>query len=252
VSTAELSRDVAAAATLRLLALALAPPDDDTVVEVAALAGALAEADTRNTLLAELALAADDADVGHLAEAHERLFGGTVAVAPYEGSYEADPFRQARQMADVAGFYRAFDAHAHGGEAERPDHAGAELEFLSFVAMRRIDARNDDRFDDACRCAELEHAFLADHAGRWLPGFFAELAAAADEPYHRAVARLGSWAITGEIERRGLEIARAPLQRAPRLAVEADEVTCGAAGAMAPVLELAEPHRGRRPGGRSG
>ena len=40
------------------------------------------------------------------------------ASPPYEGSYEVDPFRQGRQMADVAGFYRAFGAEA--ARARRP------------------------------------------------------------------------------------------------------------------------------------
>ena len=37
-----------------------------------------------------------------IAASQARLFGGKVEVAPYEGSYEEDPFRQARQMSDVA------------------------------------------------------------------------------------------------------------------------------------------------------
>jgi len=51
---------------------------------------------------------------GRYAHRTRRRDGGKVEVARYEGSYEDDPFRQARQMSDIAGFCRAFGAGAHG------------------------------------------------------------------------------------------------------------------------------------------
>ena len=93
-------------------------------------------------------------------------------MAPYEGSYEDDPFRQARQMSDISGFYRAFGAEAHGPAFERPDHAGCELEFLAYLGARRLVAENADHLDEADLCVEVEEGFLREHAGRWLPTFF--------------------------------------------------------------------------------
>jgi TorA maturation chaperone TorD len=178
-----------------------------------------------------------------LGMAQQRVFGGKVAVAPYEGSYEDDPFRQARQMSDVAGFYRAFGAEAHGPAHERPDHAGCELEFLAFLGARRLAALEAGHDADADLCLEIEESFLRDHAGRWLPSFFRALAREAPDAFHQALGTLGASAVETELTRRGVEAG--PLgPRARRLSVEADELEC-AAGAE-PVTPLLPGSRGRR------
>lgn len=217
-------------ALLRLLSLALAPPTAATVAEVCLLAGALAERPGAPTELAELCDSLASASAEELDVAYERLFAGDPHLPPYESSYEADPFRQARQLADVAGFYRAFDATAHGPAAERPDHAGCELEFLAFIGLRRLEAETHGRHDEAARCEEIETAFLLDHAGRWLPAFFARLATEAGSPYYRTLGRLAGRVVADELARRGLEPEPVTPRRSPRLSVEADELECGAPG----------------------
>lgn len=218
--TATMLGPVERVAALRLLALALAPPSAGTLEYVALLAGALDErgvAEARAVLDAVAVTGSDD-----VAAAHERLFGGEVAVPPYEGSYEADPFRQARQLSDVAGFYRAFGTEAHGPAAERPDHAGSQLEFLSYLGALALEGG-----EEADRCRAIEASFLTDHAGRWLPVFFASLESAATSDYHRAVARLGSLVLDAAIADHGLAIE--PVRgRAGRSPVQADELECGA------------------------
>jgi TorA maturation chaperone TorD len=162
---------VALAGLWRLLSLGFASPTEDTLAEVEALADALAEAGAPSEVedvLLELARGGRD----ELAADHAWLFGGTVRVSPYEGSYELDPVRQGRQMADVAAFYRAFGAEAHGPTAERPDFVGCELEFLSFLELRRLLAV--EREEDGVELLDdIASSFLAEHAGRWLPTFFA-------------------------------------------------------------------------------
>ena len=233
-----------AAALLRLLALALAPQRRASLAEVEALAGALAERPGATPELAELADAAAGS-AEEIALAHQRLFAPD-AVSPYEASIELDPFRQARQMADVSGFYGAFGAEAHGPAADRPDHAGTEVEFLAFLALRRLQADAAGESDEAARCAEIEASFLASHAGRWLPPFFRALEAAADDGFHRALGRLGAAVIEGEIARRGLEVEQVAAERGTRLSVEADEIECGATGLQTPFEAIASPHRRRR------
>lgn len=215
----------------RLLSLAFAPPTEETLDEVDALAAALAEQPDApgevQALRAELALGRDG-----LPAAYQALFGGSVAVSLYEGSFEADPFRQARQMADVAGFYRAFGAEAGGPVAERVDHAGTELEFLAFLGARRLAAVAADDPIEESRCREIEDAFLTDHAGRWLPELCDELAASTG--FYGALGRLGALVVREELATRGLEPA--PLgPRRRRLAVEEDVIECAAgAGLSAP------------------
>lgn len=226
-----------AVALRSLLASSLLPPSEGSVEEAAELAGALAELPEAPASLRGLATELAACDAAELAAAHERLFDGDVQLPPYEGSYEIDPFRQARQMADVAGFYRAFGADAHGPEAERPDHAGTELEFLAFLGLRRLEADANGDDDAAARCAEIEDDFLTTHAGRWLPVFFGRLAEEAEHPVHRALGLVGHDAMLAELAGRGLVVEAVPADRRPRTAVEEDELTCAAGDeAVAPLV----------------
>ena len=211
----------------RALSLGFAPPREETLTEVETLASALA--DDAWPELADVLAAAGSESVENLSTAYQRLFGGTVLVAPYEGSYELDPIRQGRQMADVAAFYRAFGADSHGPAAERPDHVGCELEFLAFLEIRRLAAREEEDESGAVLVDEITESFLRDHAGRWLPTFFADVGVAArSEPFYRSLAALGARVVEDELARRGIEPS--PLPRRHRSgAVEADVLDCGPA-----------------------
>jgi TorA maturation chaperone TorD len=217
--------DVGQAALWRLLSLGFTPPTAETVAEVEALAEGLAETEPAPAV-EEVLPAVREQGLDALTADYSRLFGGVVAVAPYEGSYEAGPLRQGRQLADVAGFYRAFGAEAGGPASDRPDHAGCELEFLSFLELRRLAALDEGDDAGAELVDQIASSFLREHAGRWLPTFFAGVRAASSErSLYRALAALGAEAIAGELERRGLECE--PLPRRRRLAVERDGFACG-------------------------
>jgi TorA maturation chaperone TorD len=231
--TAHLGTDHAAtslerALALRVLSLGLAPPSRGTLDEVDLLAASLVERCVLEDDLELLRASLLEESVDEVAAAHSRLFGGNVAVPPYEGSYESDPFRQARQLADVAGFYAAFGAGAAGPAAERADHAGAELEFLAFLALRRVDALAHGREDEAALCREIEASFLATHAGRWLPLFFRSVAAAADDQFHVALALLGERVVLDAVAWHGVTVEPAPTGRGRRTAVEGDDMACAA------------------------
>jgi putative dimethyl sulfoxide reductase chaperone len=215
------------AALWRLLSLGFAPPSAETLTEVEALAegvlGIDGPAEVADLLAALRASSHDD-----LRAEYQSLFGGTVAVAPYEGSYEVDPLRQGRQMADIAGFYRAFGAEAHGPASERPDHLGCELEFLSFLELKKLLESEAGEVSEAELVDEIEEAFLRDHAGRWLPTFFAEVRGTADaDSVFAALAAVGARVVADELERRALEPASLP-RRHPELSVERDSFDCGA------------------------
>ena len=218
----------------RVLSLGFTAPDEETLAEIEALADALldrpeAESAVAQQLVDLLAGLGDGEAVDELAGAYQALFGGEVAVPPYEGSYEGDPFRHTRQMADVAGFYRAFGAEAHGPAAERVDHAGCELEFLAFLGAKRLALAGEGRDDEAQTCREIEDLFLRDHLGRWLPAFCRDVADRTSAPFYAALARTGEQVVTGELARRGIEPE--PLGRRKRWTVEADCLECGLANA---------------------
>jgi TorA maturation chaperone TorD len=213
------------AAQWRLLSLGFTSPSPDTVAEVETLAEGLVEAGSAPEVSDVLA-AAREADVGGLATQFAALFRGNVLVPPYEASYELDPIRQSRQIADIAGFYRAFGAEAHGPAAERPDYVGCELEFLSFLELRRLAAAEEGDTDAATLVDEIIATFLRDHAGRWLPTFVAEVeGAAARAPFYRTLAALGRRTVADELARRGVEPS--PLtRRSTRSSVERDSFEC--------------------------
>jgi putative dimethyl sulfoxide reductase chaperone len=219
--------DIELVALSRLLALAFAPPDDEALVELELLARGLHElAGGRDPDLAELARLAAEVRAADLAGEYERLFDADAPCPPYEGSYEADPFRQTRQMADVAGFYRAFGARADG---ERPDHAACELEFLSFLVAMRLAAEERGAAEDAAICVEAENAFLGDHLVRWIPTFCRRVGETTSSPFYASVACLGDRLATSELTRRGLEPE--PLGARRRSTVEVDVLECGATAA---------------------
>jgi TorA maturation chaperone TorD len=238
--------DLERAASARLLSIGLTCPDEAAVEELRMLAGALAEGAADGSPLRALAEAADRVGVDEMAQAYQDLFGGRVACAPYEASYERDPFRGARQMADVAGFYLAFGAEASGAAGERPDHVGCELEFLAFLIGRRLAAAEVGDVEGAARCAEAEEAFLSAHVINFLAGFATALAEAAEAvPVYRALAGVAAEFAAAEAAARGIAVV--PVRRAGASAVEVDEVACGGAGGCS--LGDLIGRRGREAGG---
>jgi TorA maturation chaperone TorD len=225
--TATTHDGAALAAAWRLLSLGFTPPTHETLAEVEVLAEALGDADPSPELASVLA-AVRGVERDELAAEFARLFRGTVLVAPYEGSYELDPIRQGRELADIAAFYRAFDAEAHGPASERPDFVGCELEFLAFLEIRLLAARETGE-DGLDILEEIRGSFLADHAARWLPAFFAAVVDAASpaSPY-AALAHLGERVLALELARSGIEPSRLP-RRGPATALDADTLECGGA-----------------------
>jgi len=102
------------------------------------------------------------------------IFGMDVApeAAPYEIEYELKPdvFFRTQQLADVAGFYRAFDLDAMRGE--RADHIAVEAEFLQYLLERKIAARQlkHGAEKEAILDEAFEH-FFRDHFGHWAASF---------------------------------------------------------------------------------
>jgi TorA maturation chaperone TorD len=231
----------------RLLSLGFSAPDEHTLEQLRRLTvfGARhAPEEGLAEILGELELALDDDDLlPELRDAYEALFGGGVRVSPYEASYEADPFRSGRQMADLAGFYRAFGAESTGPAAERPDHVGCELEFVSFLLLKRDEAGGQGEDEHAAVCREAEESFLRDHLGRWLPTFCREVIEVTESPVYRLLALSGERLTNFELARRGIEVVpvRAARRRTGVVAeLEADELTCGG-GTLA--AEAAQPPR---------
>lgn len=219
------------AAGLRLLSLGFTAPDEEGIEQIrrlTVLCARHAQEEGLAEILTELEHELDDDGVlESMRPEYEALFGGIVRIVPYESSYEVDPFRQTRQMADVEGFYRAFGAASGGPAAERPDHAGCELEFLAFLVAKQLGAEEAGETEHAEICRDAANAFLCDHLGRWFPAFCREVARETALPVYRLLAFAGERLVVAELAARGIEPVPLPPRRGRPTAVEGDEVTCG-------------------------
>jgi TorA maturation chaperone TorD len=239
--------DLERAATARLLSIGLTGPDAATVGELRDLAGALAEGagDGDPILLLAQALADDEA-VADLPFAFEEIFGGEVPCPPYEGSYERDPFRGTRQMADAAGFYRAFGAGASGPAAERPDHIACQLEFVAFLVARRMSAEAASDTDTVATCTAAGDAFLRAHLGRFMGVVCTSIAVTTQSPIYLALAQVGAAFIEAELAARNIEPGE--VRRPAPTGVEGDEVTCGGCALVNGIDGPGPTPTGRLPG----
>lgn len=184
------ARSVAFALVARFLGPDTTPLTDPTTLD--ALRTALNSAGNNHALL----LLAD-LDHHSLPEP-DRLEGRRVRwfdlgrVAPYEGSnVAATAGGVTPRLADIAGFYRAFNMSITG---DRPDHVVAQLEFLALTLLAEAEATERDDPERADIAARATRSFLRDHIGGWIDAWAARVGAI-DElspwfPYAAAAAEL--------------------------------------------------------------
>jgi DMSO reductase family type II enzyme chaperone len=143
----------------------------------------------------ELARRLESADPARLAAAYQETFepSGGLRCPPNETAHTAQTPQHALvrtfELADVAGFYRAFGVEVAPG-TERPDHVGAELEFMHLLAVKEAVARQDEEAEHAQICRDAARAFLRDHLARWASRFAERLEEDATDPVYAQAGRL--------------------------------------------------------------
>jgi len=167
---------------------------------------------------------------------YDRVFGLVPSreCPPYETEYHAtaEPFFRAQQLADVAGFYRAFGLEPSRGQPERPDHLALELEFMAFLLMKKRlapDASDGDNESAAGGrvCSEAEAAFFRDHLAWWVPSFATGLRRRAVQGLYAAVGQALAALMPAERARFGVAPPRVPLQA---MVIERPAEQAGCAG----------------------
>jgi DMSO reductase family type II enzyme chaperone len=161
----------------------------DAVLE----AGSAELGDALRPLLADLRATVAAIDLAHLQSEHRRIFGHieSAPCPPYETRYGSRHlFQQTQQLADIAGFYRAFGLDVSETAHERPDHLAIELEFLHFLCFKEAYAMRHHGPEQAELCREAERKFLGDHVLQWAPSFAARLQEAASAGWYRQVGAL--------------------------------------------------------------
>jgi TorA maturation chaperone TorD len=164
------------AAMYEALALAFGYPDDESFTDLEDALAALLDHEAAGTphereAIAALAAALAATDAATAAVAHNRLFAGEVTCSACETAYEADAFAKARQLADIAGFYRAFGLKVAADRPGPADTIDAELEFMAQLVMREAYAAVWGWDDKRQICVDAQRAFIEDHLGRWAPLF---------------------------------------------------------------------------------
>lgn len=193
--------------------------------------------------LAALLAALPDSPDEHQAE-FDRVFGliPPRECTPYETEHHPpdEAFFRAQQMADVAGFYRAFGVRPSAALPEQPDYLPLELEFVALLlakkrmALAELDtgaAAADTAVADRARvCDEAAREFLRDHLAWWVPSFCAGLRKRAGGGLYVAVARLLAALVTADRVRYGIPPPRVSLPAAPAPPAEEEGACAGCAG----------------------
>ena len=145
---------------------------------------------------------------------YDRVFDASAGLqcAPNETAHTPDSPQEAwtrtYQLADIAGFYRAFGVQIAPG-SERADHIAAELEFMHLLAIKQAFAETSGERDRARICREAAALFLRDHLDRWCTRLRDRLAEIdAGGPYGQAGALLA-----GFVDLDTLAIGPAPAHR---------------------------------------
>lgn len=143
--------------------------------------------------VARLRGALDAAEEGPLRRAYEETFepSGGLRCPPHETAQPIPSpqhaMRRTFELADVAGFYRAFGVETVPG-GERPDHVAVELEFMHLLAVKEAVAHGEaPQADEHLRlCREAQRSFLQDHLGQLAPALARSLAESAASPVYAA------------------------------------------------------------------
>lgn len=149
----------------------------------------------------------------------DRAFGLVVAkeCPPYETEYHlsSETFFRSQELADIAGFYRAFGLEPGGFRPERPDHLALELEYMAFLLMKqRLAAAEPGRAERAEVCRLAQRQFLRDHLAWWVPAFSRGLERKAENGYLAALARVLAAFIPVERQHLGVETSKRPARPA--------------------------------------
>jgi TorA maturation chaperone TorD len=165
---------------------------------------------------------------------YDRVFGLVYAreCPPYETEYcpTAEPFFRAQQLADIAGFYRAFGITGAEAHPERPDHVVNELEFMAFLFLKKrlaADGNGPQSAEHAAVTAEARNEFFREHLAWWVPSFTAGLRRKAGDGLYFHIGRVLAAFLPAERGRFGVKAPQAPMQ--PRL-IERPEEAAGCVG----------------------
>lgn len=180
----------------RFLADALLYPTENWLRDAPLVEPALAELDLSAYRLSDSAI-----DLAQLQAEHRHVFGLTGSLC-YETEYGLPhEYRQSQELADIAGFYRAFGFENGGGIRERPDYLPTELEFMHTLTLKEAAAREAGQAEHVEICVDAQRKFLRDHLAHWLPLFSKRLEQLAVDGVYGDLAVLAAAFVAAEADR---------------------------------------------------
>ncbi|MBI4547914.1 MAG: molecular chaperone TorD family protein [Ignavibacteriae bacterium] len=146
-----------------------------------------------------------------LEEEYNRLFAhlASAKCPPYETEYGYDNvFQKTQAMADIAGFYHAYQLEVADVNTERVDFLAMELEFMSYLTANEAYARKHGEEEHLEICLDTQRKFLRDHIGRWVTAFTKILVNATENAFYLRVGKLTEGFLDTEARTLGVELAK--------------------------------------------
>lgn len=152
-----------------------------------------------------------EAKLEALQREHVRLFTPAVAggLPPYEMEYgKTEIFLKTQNLADVAGFYRAFGLDRAESSHERDDFISVELEFMQWLCLKEGRAREKADVENESLCRDAQKKFMKDHLGRWAAYFGDQVAKNSSHPFYQWAGRQLARFVETECRRLGVRPER--------------------------------------------
>ncbi|RMG99376.1 MAG: hypothetical protein D6706_05590 [Chloroflexi bacterium] len=138
--------------------------------------------------------------------AYQKTFGLSGSLS-YETEYGLPhEYQQSQELADIAGFYRAFGFNLGGTVRERPDHVAVEMEFMHVLAMKEAYALDNENSEHMEICTEAQAKFLKDHLGRWIDLFAQSVAHNTPDSPYASLARFAADFVRADADRLGVTL----------------------------------------------
>jgi len=165
---------------------------------------------------------------------HRRVFGlaGSQCYETEIGS--PHEYRQSQEMADLAGFYRAFGFDVGGAVRERHDHLAVELEFMYVLALKESYAATLERENNLEHfeiSVDAQKKFLSAHLGKWMELFAKSLAHFAETGPYVALAHFADEWIKADARRLGITLESRALDQIALTPFDPVESCAGCASA---------------------
>ncbi len=132
-----------------------------------------------------------EANPDQLSADYARLFVGPFAIAaPPYGSVYLEGKRQLMgdSTHDALRRYRAAGLEIAGDFKDAPDHITVELEFMSFLIFKAIEASINSNTEETVHYLKKQKSFLEDHLGAWIFEFADAVVKAAETAFFQNLA----------------------------------------------------------------